>query len=115
MLLTGAMVSVRYESLFMVGVAWLHLSGCKGNSGLRYGWELAAATPVVIYGAISMRNGAYWLPHSIAMKGCPAELAMQTPIELANHFERDLSRAPYLGVLLCMIVVLLDDVAHPCG
>ena len=106
MLLTSAMVSVRYESLFMVGVAGLiYLAQRQFWHAIRLG--VAAATPVAIYGAISMRNGAYWLPHSIAMKGLSARAAMQAPIELANHFERDLSRAPYLGVLLCIIVVLL--------
>jgi hypothetical protein len=106
MILTGAMVSVRYESLFMVGVAGLlYLLQRQVWPAIRLG--LAAATPVVLYGAISMWNGAYWLPHSIAMKGLSGRAAMQTPIALANHFERDLARAPYLGVLLCMIVVLL--------
>lgn len=106
MLLTSAMVSVRYESLFMVGVAGLlYLLQRQVWPAIRL-W-LAAAMPVAIYGAVSMWNGSYWLPHSIAMKGMSGRLALQTPIELANHFERDLARAPYLGVLLCMIVVLL--------
>jgi hypothetical protein len=106
MMLTSAVVSVRYESLFMVGVAGLlYLLQRQFWPAIRLG--LAAATPVALYAAVSMWNGSYWLPHSIAMKGLPGRLAMQTPIELANHFERDLARAPYLGVLLCMIVVLL--------
>ncbi len=106
MLLTSAMVSVRYESLFMVGVAGLLFLGQRQFwPAIRLGF--AAATPVALYGAVSMWNGSYWLPHSIAMKGMSGRLALQTPIELANHFERDLARAPYLGMLLCMIVVLL--------
>ena len=106
MLLTSVLVSVRYESLFMVAVAGLlYLLQRQFWPAIRLG--LAAAMPVAVYGAISMWNGAYWLPHSIAMKGMSGRLALQTPIELANHFERDLARAPFLGVLLGMIVVLL--------
>jgi hypothetical protein len=106
MLLTSFMVSVRYESLFLIAVACLlFLLSRQVTAAIRLG--LAAAAPVVLFAAISVLNGCYWLPHSIALKGLSVNSVTRTPIEIVRHFEFCLVRAPYLGVLLVMIVVLL--------
>ena len=106
LLLTGFMVSVRYESLFLVAVACLlYFQHRQVTAAVRLG--LAAAAPVGLFGAISMLNGCYWLPQSIARKGLSVEAVTQTPMEFIHHFVSRLTYAPYLGVFVVMIVVLL--------
>jgi hypothetical protein len=106
MLLTSFMVSVRYESLFLVAVACLlFLLSRQVTAAVRLG--LAGAAPVALFAAISVLNGGYWLPHSIALRGLLVSTATGTQTEFVQHFTFCLAQAPYLGVFLVMIVVLL--------
>ncbi len=65
--LTPFFVFLRYESLVIVGIVFLMLL-------LRKRWLLAAsmlglaALPVVIFGVISVANGALFLPNSVELK-----------------------------------------------
>lgn len=99
LLLTAAAVTVRYETLFLVAVAGLlYLLQRQIRDALMLG--AAAATPVIVYGAISVWNGCYWLPHTIAMKGISGSAALHSPWALPLHFLSCLARAPHMIAVL---------------
>ena len=69
MLLAGFLaVGVRYESAFLVGfiALWLTLNGRFLQAILL---SITAALPIIIYGIYSMRQGSYFLPNSVLLKG----------------------------------------------
>ncbi|MDB5302104.1 MAG: hypothetical protein JWO87_3767 [Phycisphaerales bacterium] len=68
LVLAALAVAIRYEGLFLVGTACLVLAA-RGRWGLAFALGLAALTPVVIFGAISVRHGGFWLPNSVMLKG----------------------------------------------
>src|SRR2546428_10212027 len=90
MLVTGLMVSVRYESLFMIAVAGL-LFVLQRQVTAATRLAMAAVVPVGLYASISVLNGCYWLPHSVAVKGISANTATRAPDELMRHFENCLA------------------------
>ena len=108
LLLTAAMVATRYESLFMVAFAVLFFA-CQRQLRAAFALCAAAAAPVLLYGLVSLRNGCYWLPHSISLKGYAANSQLASiPVGLWRHFDSCLSRAPYLAALLTAILVLFS-------
>lgn len=106
LLLASFMVSVRYESLFMVAIACL-LFALQRQIGAAVRLGIAAIVPVTLYSAVSILNGSYWLPQSIALKGFSASVASQAPAEWSRRFSGNLAQAPYLGYLACVILMLL--------
>jgi hypothetical protein len=56
---------------------------------------------------ISFFEGCYWLPHPISLKGLSGKAVSRSPIELLRHWTTVLGRAPYLGALLAILVILL--------
>src|SRR5262249_19273752 len=66
----------------------------------------ASATPLV-YGIVAVRHGGYWLPNSIALKGAAPGSLAEAPLRLAYHFGDNLLLAPYMGILLLIMVALL--------
>lgn len=106
LVVTAVMVATRYESLFMVAFAGLFfLLQRQFRAGIAL-W-VAGATPVALYGLISILHGCYWLPHTISLKGYSAQRVSAMPIELGIHFLSCLSRAPYLAIALVILIVLL--------
>jgi len=107
LLLAGAAVSVRLESLFMIAVACLLFLGQRQiRAAVSLG--LAAATPLAIYAAFSVLQGGYWLPNSVALKGFPAHAVGWAPLKFVGYFVMNLETAPYLAMLLGVIVALLS-------
>lgn len=107
LLLAAAMVSVRYESLFMVGVASLLLFAQR-QFRAAVALASAGAAPVALYAVISIAHGCYWLPHTIALKGYSAEAGIfGVPIGIYKNFAYCLSHAPYMGVLIAVMILLL--------
>ncbi|MGA2819251.1 MAG: hypothetical protein ABSF61_01125 [Anaerolineales bacterium] len=68
------LASVRYEGLFLafVGAGMLLV---RRQLRMALGVVLAAAFPVLIYGAISVRNGWLLLPNSLLLKHAPTSLS----------------------------------------
>ena len=99
LLLAGLLVAVRYESLFIVGVACLlFLLQRQMRAAVKLG--IAAAAPATIYGTLSMLYGSYWLPNSISLKGLSGRAAVHSPTAIAVHFADCLARAPHMGAIL---------------
>lgn len=106
LLLTSAMVSVRFEGLFMAAVACLlFLVQKQMRAAVALG--IAAVAPVATYGVFSVLHGGYWLANSIALKGFPAHTEARAPLELVGYFLSNLHSAPYMGMLLGVMVALL--------
>ena len=106
LLLAAALAATRYEGLFFAAAAGLLLVLRRRFApGIALG--VAAATPAAIYGVVSVLHGCYWLPHSISLKGISGRAASHSPIEFARHFVTMVGRAPYLGALLALILILL--------
>lgn len=106
MLVASAMVSVRYESLFMIAAACLLYMIYRQITGAIL-LGTAGAFPVVVYGIVSIAHHSNWLPHSISLKGLSGKAAIHSPLAVILHFVSCLIRAPYLGVFLAIIVVLI--------
>jgi len=65
--LAVVMSLIRYEGLFLVFAASV-LFFARKRWVEAFGIGLLAAAPPVIYGAISVRHGWYWLPNSVYLK-----------------------------------------------
>jgi hypothetical protein len=70
LLLAAAMVTLRYESLFVAAGAVLVLAWRRH---IRLAAEVAAAawTPAILYAAFSLAHGGWWLPTSVVLKSQP--------------------------------------------
>jgi hypothetical protein len=66
--LAALAVAIRYEGLFLVGMACLVLAA-RGRWRLALAIGLAALTPVAIFGAVAVKHGGLWLPNSVMLKG----------------------------------------------
>jgi len=105
LILASFMTSVRYESLFVIAAAsFLYLLDRKARAAVYL--VIAAAIPVLVYGAISVTLHSNWLPNSISLKGLSGGAAVHFPLGIVEHFNFSIARAPYLGLLLATIVVL---------
>jgi hypothetical protein len=105
--LSAALVATRYEGLFMVACASLFFLGQR-QIRAAFALGLAGASPLVVYGVVSVLHGCYWLPHSISLKGFASSGDLSTlRLELRNHFVTCLSGAPYLGAFIGAMLVLL--------
>ncbi|MDO6433063.1 hypothetical protein Q4E93_20815 [Flavitalea sp. BT771] len=63
-------VAIRYEGLFLVGIACVYLMlRKKWLTSLALG--LISLLPIVIYGLYGLRHGGYFLPNSIILKALP--------------------------------------------
>jgi hypothetical protein len=58
----------RFEGLFVVFVACVLLLG-RRRFAAAVALGGAALAPVVVYGAVSVANGGFWLPNSVLLKG----------------------------------------------
>ena len=106
LILASLLVSVRYESLFIIAVTCLlFLREKKVAAALRLG--AAAVVPVALYAAVAVHFDSYWLPQSIAIKGFSADTGIEAPILLFLRFKQGLMQAPYMGALLGVIIMLL--------
>jgi hypothetical protein len=69
--LTAAlMCATRYESLFLVAVAWTALTR-KGQWRAATAIAVASAAPLIVFAAYSVSNGGLILPNSVLMKSGP--------------------------------------------
>jgi hypothetical protein len=65
--LASALLAVRYEGVFPVGIAAVLLA-LRKRFGLAVALAVAGAAPVVLFGFYSMAHGSLFLPNSIALK-----------------------------------------------
>ncbi len=107
LLITVAMVAVRYESLFLILIAALWLIRRRGllEGALLV---LAAALPVVLYGWISVSQGWLFFPNSMLLKAnLPTESAGQAVKTLTGLIVlRRLLNNPHLLLLLIAALLL---------
>jgi len=93
-----AMVMVRYESMFLIAPVVLFLAVQR-----RWKWSAGLAglawLPVILYGALSVSKGWYWLPNSISMKGASGH-------HLFLHVLAVSAKAPHLVVVLIALPIL---------
>lgn len=93
-----AFVMVRYESLFLVAGTVLFLA-------LQKRWKTAILMsalgwlPVIVYGAVSVSKGWYWLPNSISMKGTSGNLFFHHLLYVYSH-------GPHLVAVLAALPIL---------
>lgn len=106
LLLTGAMVSVRYESLFMIAAAGLLFLSQRQPRAAAW-LAFSGAVPAVTYGVISVAHGGYWLPNSVSLKGLSGNEAIHRPIAAVLHLGRNLADAPHMAGLLAAVLLLL--------
>ncbi len=66
--LAPLVTSVRYEGLFLIGVVCALLI-LRRQVSYSVALGLLAIAPIGIYGFISVRHGAFWLPNSVLLKG----------------------------------------------
>lgn len=67
LLLAPILAATRYEGLFLIAVICL-LFLARGRLGLALSLGAIAALPMLIYGALSIRQGWFFLPNSLLLK-----------------------------------------------
>jgi hypothetical protein len=100
---------IRYEGLFLVFAVCLLLFVRKRWVGA-FGLGVAAAAPLVIYGAISVRHGWYWLPNTVFMKAnLPHTIANLGSLPLAHQWDGWVASADVwmTGLALLLLLALL--------
>jgi hypothetical protein len=98
LLLSALVPLIRYEGLFLVAVVCVLLLA-RGRIWTAFASGAAALVPIAIFGFISVRHGAFWLPNSVLLKGADHALG---PIALLDHALTQLKAAPYLGLLIVL-------------
>ena len=74
---------VRYEGLFVIGVACLILLYHR-KLGLAIGLGFVSVLPLVLFGAYSVAKGSYFLPNSVLLKSEGAPLNVSGMLRYAN-------------------------------
>jgi hypothetical protein len=98
LLLSALVPLIRYEGLFLIALVCILLLA-RGRVLMAFASGAAAAIPIAIFGYISVRHGAFWLPNSVLLKGTnPAS----GPLALLGHAFTQLKAAPYLGFLIVL-------------
>ncbi|MEA2174163.1 MAG: hypothetical protein QOD00_1755 [Blastocatellia bacterium] len=102
LLLSALVPLIRYEGLFLITVVCLLLLA-RGRVLMAFASGALAVIPIAVFGFISVRQGAFWLPNSVLLKGMdPAH----GPIALLDHALAQLKAAPYLWQLLLLAAAL---------
>jgi hypothetical protein len=102
LLLSALVPMIRYEGLFLIAVVCVLLLA-RGRILTAFASGAAALIPIAVFGFISVRQGAFWLPNSVLLKGTdPA----RGPIALLDHALMQLKAAPYLWHLIVLSVAL---------
>jgi len=102
LLLSALVPLIRYEGLFLIAVVCVLLLA-RGRILMAFASGAAAVIPITIFGFISVRHGAFWLPNSVLLKGVdPA----RRPIALLDHALTQLKAAPYLWQLVLLATAL---------
>lgn len=102
LVLSALVPLIRYEGLFLIAVVCVLLL-LRGRMVLAFASGAAAVLPVAVFGYISVREGAFWLPNSVLLKAAdPARGAGA----LLAHAAAQLRAAPYLWQLLLLAGLL---------
>lgn len=102
MVLAMLLAMVRYEGLFLVAIVCaLLLVRHRVVYSLTLG--LVSLAPILIYGWISVRLGASWLPNSLLLK---AVLPLDPPVSLSQIILEKLLSAPHLPLLMALAASL---------
>ncbi len=102
--LAGLASLTRYEGLFLVFVIVVLLLIQRRFAAAA--WIAAAgAMPVTAYGIWSMRQGWYFLPNSVLLKGSMAGLTPGTVGVWLLHWAASLQLAPHVLVLLLAVLI----------
>ena len=75
---------IRYEGLFLVGMACLLLL-CYGRLGLAIRLGLFAILPLIVFGLFSVSRGSYFLPNSVLLKSESFPFTIQGMMDYVNN------------------------------
>jgi len=107
-LAAACLVGARYEGLFLAGPAVLLLLFCKNRAEAAV-ITAGAALPVVLYGAVSVSHGWWFLPNSVLLKGKIPDLRSAAGVVdlLGYGAYQQLVRSPLLLLLFLAALALL--------
>jgi hypothetical protein len=110
LILAGLLTMTRYEGLFLIFAVSLLLLFLK-RFVLAVLVGAAGFLPVLVYGLYSVRQGWYFLPNSILLKGKIPDPSMQGVLGLLFQIPSALSKAPHISLLLvaCLVVYLWGE------
>ncbi len=113
-MLSFLLVSVRYESVFLIFAAGILLI-LKGRFKTAFLIFISAALPVIIYGIISISEGWYFIPNSILLKG--RKISSAGDIFKLVNFIPTLTKIYYysdvlimFSIAVCMIILQFNKV-----
>lgn len=108
LLLTPLLVLIRFESLFLVAAICLLLLWRRRWQYSLY-FMLAALVPHVIYTAISIAKGWFWLPSSLILKSQFPGLSTPRPVVrwVLFRIAEQLLDNPWILLLLIVVLLLL--------
>lgn len=95
---------LRYESLFFIFFACVYLFFIKRKFAESVILGLVAVSPVIIYGFISISQGAYFLPNSLILKGNISNGGYSFLIRILSNGYRAISLLPLVIFLMVLIL-----------
>lgn len=95
---------LRYESLFFIFFACLYLFFIKRKFAQSIILGLVAISPVIIYGLISISQGAYFLPNSLILKGNTSNGIYSFVLRILSNGYRAISLLPLVIFLMVLIL-----------
>lgn len=99
------MVGTRYEGLFLIAAAAIGFAW-RRRWGFAVALVAAGAFPVIAYAIISVLQGWYWLPASVAIKGAHMEMSRKAVVAVFYRFLMNLWIArELLGLIAALVVV----------
>jgi hypothetical protein len=102
LVLSALVPLVRYEGLFLIAVVCVLLL-MRGRILTSFASVAVAVIPLAIYGFISVRHGAFWLPNSVLLKSVDPALG---PVAFLSQALAQLKAAPYLWQLVLLAAIL---------
>ena len=98
LLLSFLCTAVRYEGIFLVGLLSFFFV-LRKNFKYAAALLFAGVLPVVLYGIVSLKQGACFLPNSVLLKGQTPSLGLRGLVKLGTEWLVQLFAAPHLLVV----------------
>ncbi|HEY0004142.1 MAG TPA: hypothetical protein VGB17_04965 [Pyrinomonadaceae bacterium] len=100
--LAALLTLIRYEGLFLISIVCL-LFLWRRRTAYAFALGLAAIIPIGLYGLVSVRHGAFWLPNSVLLKGALPTGGALGPLK---HAYLKSIEGPHLPLLLLITLAL---------
>lgn len=105
-LISALAVAVRFEGLFIIAAISTFLLFQK-KIQLAIQFVAVSVFPVIAYGVYSLKQGGYFLPNSLLLKGDRPHLSLSGLLSYSHAWVDKLMLTPHLLVLMIVLLIVL--------